>query len=139
MDTLILTENYKMLPESLESLHHQSIEWKSDLEFWKIEIAFLEKMLEQNALKFKESEAKAKLESLQNKIFYYKYELLDELRHEVKDHEKYLVQLLTTKEPYNYQDYRTQHLIIYNKIVAVKKEIQNLKHMLFQMIEKVIL
>jgi hypothetical protein len=82
---------------SINSLHHQDIDWLRDLEFYKDELAILTKRLEEPAAKNSSKEVLAQVEHFENKFVLLR-ELLDILKHDINIREQQ-VELIANEKP----------------------------------------
>jgi hypothetical protein len=131
------TSNY-LLEVSLEDLHQESRTWLSEIEFWKIELSFYQKLLEKVAVKLTNVEEKKKTDHFQNLIIYFQGELLDQYEHDIREHEKYLNNMVQEKIPLNEQLYREVHKNFEHQIKSFGFDLKQFKKDLFAFAEKYI-
>ena len=131
------TSNY-LLEVSLENLHQESRTWLSEIEFWKIELSFYQKLLEKVAVKLTNVEEKKKTDHFQNLIIYFQGELLDQYQHDIREHEKYLNNMIQEKIPLNEQLYREVHKNFEHQIKSFGSDLKQFKKDLFSFAEKYI-
>ena len=131
------TSNY-LLEVSLEDLHQESRTWLSEIEFWKIELSFYQKLLEKVAVKLTNVEEKKKTDHFQNLIIYFQGELLDQYQHDIREHEKYLNNMVQEKIPLNEQLYREVHKNFEHHIKSFGSDLKQFKKDLFAFAEKYI-
>ncbi|MDN5205055.1 hypothetical protein QQ008_26940 [Fulvivirgaceae bacterium BMA10] len=134
MENLKQANNDFLLQRSLDDLHTTSKKWLSQIDFWKDELHFFQKLLDINAGKAIDQDQKKQIDHFQNLIIYYSGELLDEYHQKVRRHEKKLeTLLLSVKE--NEQAYREEHITIHDEIESFEKQFQEYKRELFSFIE----
>lgn len=120
----------KLLERGLDELHYQTSVWLNEIDFWKVELHFFEKLLEKNALKNLSHDEKAKLESIQNRIIYYKGELLEQYMHDIREHAKELKKILDGDQTDD-QHYRKQHKKYADQLAQFVKVFKTFKKDLF--------
>lgn len=70
-------------------LHTEHLDWLKQIQFYKDDLAILQKRLEEAAVKNTSYESRAHVERFQNQ-FIRQAEVIDELRHAIKEHENKL-------------------------------------------------
>ena len=135
MENLKATTTEFLLRESLMDLHKTSKQWVSEVDLWKLELDFFQKLLDYNAHKVTTYKGKKTIGHLQNLITYYQGELLDEFAKAVRKHEKYLNRIITG-EITNEESYRVKHDIIDDKISSFRDGFKGYKSELFQFISE---
>ena len=129
-----------LLQSALESLHQESQKWLSEIELWKIELTFFQKLLDKYARDFQNIEDKKKIDQFQNFMTYYSGELLHEIRNEVKQHEKFLAsQMNASDNRINEQSYRIDHEALDQKAAGIRKQIAEKKRTFFKFLTPVLL
>jgi hypothetical protein len=123
----------KLLEPSIEDLHKEHNEWVSDMLFHKDEMKFFEDLLSLNLPKIKTTEQKAQLEHLQNKLIYFKGELIDKFLHDVKVHEFNLEKALES-DHYDEDDLYKDHLKYRDDFRDLHRDILEYKRELFDFI-----
>ncbi|MGI9543418.1 MAG: hypothetical protein ACR2MX_09175 [Cyclobacteriaceae bacterium] len=134
MENLPSTTSDFLLRESLNDLHKTSRQWVSEVDLWKIELDFFQKLLDQYCTKVTTYQGKKQLGHLQNLITYYQGELLDEFTKAVRKHEKYLTRVLDGSVS-DEESYRVKHEIIEDKINTFRIRFKDYKRELFEFIE----
>ncbi len=76
---------------TISTLHNEHMQWLNLLEFYKDDIKILQKRIEEVAARNSDKEVLAYIEHFQNMLIMQK-EKIDELSHDIRDHEKYLSQ-----------------------------------------------
>lgn len=128
-----------LLEPGLENLHQQSKTWLSEIELWKIELTFFQKLLDRYARNFQDIEDKKKIDQFQNFIIYYSGELLDEAHKQVRQQEEFLAQQLASDNTRpNEQDYRLRHESAQEKVSGIRVQMADRKRSFFEFLEKVI-
>jgi len=135
MENLKATTTEFLLRESLMDLHKTSRQWVSEVELWKMELDFFQKLLDSNAHRVTTYKGKKTIGHLQNLIIYYQGELLDEFAKAVRKHEKYLNRIITG-EITDEESYRVKHDIIDDKINSFRDGFKGYKLELFQFISE---
>lgn len=133
MENLKATTTEFLLREGLMDLHKASRQWVSEVELWKMELDFFQKLLDSNAHKVTTYQGKKTIGHLQNLITYYQGELLDEFAKAVRKHEKYLNRIITG-EISDEESYRVKHDIIDDKIASFRDGFKGYKLELFEFI-----
>lgn len=133
MENLKATTTEFLLREGLMDLHKTSKQWVSEVDLWKFELDFFQKLLDANAGKVTTYKGKKTIGHLQNLITYYQGELLDEFAKAVRKHEKYLNKIVTGEES-DEESYRVKHDMIDDKITSFKDGFKDYKKELFQFI-----
>jgi hypothetical protein len=136
-----LIESYKgkyALEVALEVLHKESRDWISEIDFRKDELRFLNNFLVSHSLKVKKQEDKQQLEHLQNKFIYYQGEVLDEMRHDIAQHEGILAEIMH-KTSNDEKQYRQSHIDILDRLHSFEKTFRTLKKEFIQFAEEVLL
>lgn len=128
-----------LLESALESLHQESKKWLSEVELWKIELIFFQKLLDRYARSFEDIEDKKKIDQYQNFMIYYSGELLDQTRKELRQHERFLAsQLISHSARINEAIYRTDHVAMEERMEGIRKQIAEKKKSFFEFLESVI-
>lgn len=135
MISVLSTTNKYILQPSLLDMHKQSTEWLSATVFWKREVAFFQKLLENKSSYFSSEEDKKKIGHFQSLVTYYGGELIDTLAGRLRNHENGLARVL---QALNETDtiYYTEHKKLMEELDAFALQFTNLKHDLFQLIER---
>lgn len=131
MENLIASDTKFLLERSIDDLCHTSKEWLAEINFWKTELAFFQKILEVSAPKLKNSEEKMELDHLQNLILFYNGELLDKYRQDVKRHVKYLAEL-QNKPDHDDETFREAHLKYHDQVTSFARRFKEFKTELFE-------
>jgi hypothetical protein len=121
-----------LLPPSLESLHAESREWKSEMEFWNDEMAFFYRLihLREPHAGFP-SEAVADLEMELVKITGGK---LMEIKTALENHERILAQVIDDTPLVGDQEYRLRHGALKEEVNGLRAVIRNFKKGVFSFI-----
>jgi len=128
-----------LLQSGLEDLHQESKTWLSEIEFWNIELAFFQKLLDKYASHFHNIEDKKKIDQFQNFMTYYSGELLHEIKKEVRQHEKFLAsQLSSNDNRINEQSYRVDHETLNQKVAGIRKQTVEEKGRFFKFLAPVL-
>jgi hypothetical protein len=121
-----------LLPPSLESLHAESREWKSEIDFWNDEMSFFCRLIDlREPHTGIPSEAKADLDMELVKITGGK---LMEVKAALDSHERSLAHMLIDTTLSDDQDYRLRHGLIKEEINALRTVIRSFKKAVFSFI-----
>ncbi len=127
-----------LLEIGLENLHQESCVWVSQLDLWKIELAFFQKLMDTNSAKFTSKDQKKELDHFQNLIIYYNGELLDQFRKKIRKHEKTLSSELKNENRLDETIYRNQHRVISSELKSLQHEYYLYKKDFFSFMETVL-
>lgn len=127
-----------LLEESLESLHRESKSWSSELELWRIDLSFFQKLLDHNSQNFTSKDDKKRMSHFQNLITYYAGEVLDRFEQMIRRHEKYLATELINMEKLDESGYRKKHAEIASHVGSFRVEFIKYKREFYDFIEKVV-
>lgn len=139
MGTALLgTSQQYVLLQSLEDLHHKTIEWQSHLEFWRQELAFFKKLIKRYGIKIRLRHNIQECKHLRQLLGYYSGDMILSLSHIISQHEHKLKFLLSNGKIQDEQTFRAEHEAMEDQLTAVEKEIKAYKAELFDLIEKVL-
>lgn len=136
MNSLSLPNTNYLLEVSLEQLHSESNSWLSTVDYWKIELGFFQRLLDRAAGLVPSLEDKKSISHFQNLLYYFRGELLDQLEHNVREHEQYLGYQLDNRAPFNEQVYRQAHKKYEGQVKAFEKDFREYKRDLFTFVSK---
>ena len=124
----------KQVEVSAGQLHNESKDWQNKISFWKDETSFLEKIIGKTALNLHEDRTKKDLEHFQNKLIYYRGEVLDTMHHDIQGHESELATLVQepAAELKAYKDAHNKHT---DSLHSFEKEYNTLKKEIFSFVE----
>ena len=122
--------------KSLMELHYESQEWSKDVEFWRTELGFFQRLLDRNVKNFKSLEQKKSLDHLQNIITYYQGELLDEMRQKVRKHGKYLATMMQDDVKKHGESYTEKHAIRQDQVMSFEKQFKKYKREFYDVFEE---
>lgn len=131
-----VTDKYIIQPSLLDK-HRKTLEWLSATLLWKHELAFFQKLLDQNASRFTDVEDKKRIDHFQNLLIYYKGELIDSLSSKLRNHEKRLADMLETRNE-SRVEYFKEHAELMGELEAFNKSLIEYKEDFFYFIEKVL-
>lgn len=135
MSTLDKTTASHLLYAGLETLHEESMEWISDIAFWRDEIAFLYTLEIEKTLKSVPVSAKKKIGQVEEELVKMASDEIDGLYEEVTAHEKFLNKLLENKRE-DEETYRTRHAIIAEKVDTFNVRLRLLKKEIFDIVKQ---
>ncbi|WP_114783219.1 hypothetical protein [Botryobacter ruber] len=113
------------LEGSIDGLHRASKTWLSEIELWRIELAFYQKLLNKISVNLPSAEEKKRLDHFENLQTYFRGEVLDQFAHDLREHEKYLGNLAENKQPFNDQLYREEHKKYADQLNAFEADFKN--------------
>lgn len=138
MEKLMLDNSETLTEQNLESLLYNSKEWKSEVEMWKQELQFFQKLLDKYASSMSTIEQKQKMDHFQHLIIYYNGELLDYFKQKARRHAKYLAEHVENNKPLNKEEYQEKYGTVNNQINAFSSEFRKYKKDFFQFMENVL-
>ncbi|HXP48819.1 MAG TPA: hypothetical protein VN922_02635 [Bacteroidia bacterium] len=136
MNTLKSASANYLLDLGLETLHEQSMEWISDIAFWRDEIAFLYALEISKTLKEVPISAKKRLETIENDLVKVAGGDLDSLYDDVTAHERFLNKLLESKRE-DEESYREKHAELAEKISYFNTHFRKLKREIFDLVKQI--
>lgn len=134
MEKLTTAKSAYLLEAGLEVLHQQSMEWLSDIAFWKDEVAFFYALVVSKTLKELPVNAKDSIAKIEGELIRMTGGELDELQQEVEMHEYYLNQMLQSKRE-DQEAYREKHKQMAGKFERFEKQFKVLKKDIFKLVE----
>jgi len=134
MISILSTTGKYMLQPSLIDMHKQSMQWLSQAELWKKELAFFQKVLDKFASSFKTEEQKKRIDHFQNMITYYNGEVVDGLRKKIRTHEGHLANMLQTLNEAD-TEYFKEHGSVMDELITFQLSFNELKHEFFEFME----
>jgi hypothetical protein len=135
MISVTATTGKYILQPSLVTMHQESLNWISAIELWKRELSFFQKLLDQHAPKMTNVEFKKQIDHYQNLITYYRGELVDTLRKNLRDHEHRLASMLQELNEADVE-YFKEHQGVIEKVSSFQKVFAEFKHGFFEFIER---
>ncbi|HSY76444.1 MAG TPA: hypothetical protein VK890_06285 [Bacteroidia bacterium] len=135
MNTLKSASTDYLLESGLESLHEQSMEWISDIAFWRDELAFLYALEVKKTLKEVPVHAKNKLVYIESELLKLSSGDIDGLYDEVVAHERFLNKLLESRKE-DEASYREKHIQITNKVADFFFRFKALKKEIFEIVKQ---
>ena len=135
MNTLKSASSNYFLDLGLETLHEQSMEWISDIAFWRDELAFLYALEVKKTLKEVPVHAKNKLAHIESELLKLSSGDIDSLYDEVVAHERFLNKLLESRKE-DEASYREKHIQITNKAADFFLRFKTLKKEIFEIVKQ---
>jgi len=121
-----------LLEGGLDVLHSQSIEWLSEVAFWRDEASFFHELVAEKTRKPMSSKAKDSFQKIESELVKLKTSELDELEDAVEAHEVYLDKLM--QDEYKDQEpYREKHRALTFKFHIIESQIQKMKKEVFKL------
>jgi hypothetical protein len=124
-----------LLDLGLESLHEQSMEWISDIAFWRDEVSFLYALEVEKTLKEVPVSAKRKIGLVEEELVKMAGDDLDDLYTQVTTHERFLNHLLGSSKE-DEETYREKHLLLAEKIDTFNVRLRLLKKEIFEIVKQ---
>lgn len=138
MTQYIPTSDHYLLEVSLDDLHRESRAWLSEIEFWRLELAFYQQMLQKVTVKLPGAEERKRLDHFQHQLPYFQDELLDQYEHDIREHETLLRNMIQEKAPFDEQLYRERHKKYQAQLEAFSVEFKGYRKDLYAFAEKYI-
>lgn len=139
METALLEKpTPRLLLQSLEDLHHEAIEWQSQVAFWRVELEFFARLIARYGISVQLKHNIRECSHLRELLAYYSGDMISSLSHLISRHEQKLKFLLSNGKFQNEADYRAEHDAIRYQLRIVGEEIKAYKRELFALIEKVL-
>jgi hypothetical protein len=135
MNTLKPAPTDYLLESGLESLHEQSMEWISDIAFWRDELTYLYALEVKKTLKKVPIHAKNKLAHIESELLKLSSGDIDKLYDEVVIHERFLNKLLESRKE-DEASYREKHIQITNKVADFFLRFKTLKREIFEIVKQ---
>lgn len=124
-----VTNKYILQPGLLVK-HKETLQWLSAAAFWKKELAFFQKLLDQCALNSFDYEKHKKIGHFQSIITYYNGELIDALTSRLHLHEKRLAQMLAYRDETK-TEYFKEHDSLMEELESLHNQFMQNKEDLF--------
>ena len=124
-----------LLQDSIERFHQENREWLSEIDLWKVELNFFQKLLDISAPKLRNEDERKQTDHFQNLIIYYTGELLDEFAQKVKRHEKYLATSLKQDAKVDDSTFRHKHGELSSHLNSFLSEFRMFKREFFKFVE----
>ncbi|TPE46259.1 hypothetical protein [Pontibacter mangrovi] len=121
-----------LLEVSLEQLHTESNNWLSEIALWRVELNFFQRLLDSIVGQHPGGQAKQRISHFENLLYYFRGELLDQLEHDVREHEQYLAYQLDMRAPFNEQVYRQVHKKYERQVKAFEQDFKEYKKDLYR-------
>jgi len=138
MKNLKVADSTYLLEEGLEKLHQESMDWISEMDLWKLELDFFQKLLDTHSPQFSTIEQKKRLDYFQNLIIYYSGELIDSIIEKTKRHEVFLAKEMVEPQEMDEREYRKMHRGIEENVRSLRKRFYDYKKEFFTFVKSVI-
>ena len=123
----------------LEVLHQESKSWVSEIELWQVELNFFEKYLLKNRSMFTSESDLNRIQHFDNRIKYYRHDLLHKFTKKILGYEKYLARELKTADLPDDSTYRYKHHEMASHIHPFRIEFNMFKRDFFDVMTDTIL
>ena len=137
MSLSISTSTDYLLQRSLQDLHRRTLEWESNISFWKQELQFFKKLIKLYGSQLHLREQILERDHFMMLLHYYSGELMDLLLKKIHDHESHLKPLIKEVNSQDENEYRAEHRALEKQMRAIEREFHCYKGELFALIEKV--
>lgn len=128
--------NRYILQATLVAKHKKTLEWLSAAVFWKMELSFFQKVLDQYSSKFTTVDDKKTIDHFQSLVTYYRGELIDSVTSQLRLHEKKLAEMLELSDE-SKTEYFKEHETLMNELESLSNQFNVYKEEFFGFIEKV--
>lgn len=128
-----VTGKYILQP-GLVTMHQESLNWLSTTEHWKRELSFFQKLLDSYVGNFTKVEPKKQIDHFQSLITYYKGELVDRLKKQIRGHEHKLARMLNEENEADVE-YIQEHKAVIDDLASFNKVYNEFKNSFFEFIE----
>lgn len=136
MENLKSASTDYLLGRSLIETHKVSTELLSDIELWKVELRFFQKLMDLYSVNCETVDQKKELSHFQNLLIYYDGELLDQYRQRIRRHDKFLAEILDHRANGTEEEYRVEQTELENDLEAFIREFRNYKKEFYSFLEK---
>jgi len=126
-----------LLPQSLNDLHHTTLEWESKIELWKRELIFFQKLIKEYGEQLHRREDVRECDHFKMLLDYYAGQLMTSLTKKMNNHEVRLKALMRNRKKQDEANYRKEHAELTRLMNAYENEFQCYKNELYQLVEKV--
>lgn len=137
MSLSISTSTNYLLQRSLQDLHRRTLEWESNISFWKQELQFFKKLINVYGSQLHLREQIHERDHFTMLLDYYSGELMDSLSKKIHDHEDHLRPLTKNVNSQDENEYRAEHRALEKQMKAIEREFLCYKSELFSLVEKV--
>jgi hypothetical protein len=138
MATSLSTSTHYMLQPSLIDLHQKSIEWESNIELWKRELAFFKKLIDEYGKELHRRDDVEERNHFKLLLNFYANDLMGSLTAKIQNHETSLKPLMKNRNSQDESTYRSEHKTLSYQIRAFEKEFLCYKNELYLLMEKVL-
>ncbi|HWY37219.1 MAG TPA: hypothetical protein VNY73_01575 [Bacteroidia bacterium] len=124
-----------LLEASLEVLHAESLEWLSEISYWRDELAFFYTLLVKKTNHALFDRLKNELLHIQEELILLSGHEFEKLELDIKQHEAYLSDLIKADSGEKEQTYRAKHKAILVRVHAFSKRVRKLKLEVFEIVK----
>jgi hypothetical protein len=136
MELLTSPKSKYLLEAGIEVLHQQSNEWRSEVAFWKDEVAFYYALVVRKTMKEISANVQTSVGTIEGELTKITEGELEELQQEVDLHEYFLSKMLESRKE-DQQDYREKHRQLSIKFEAFENRFKILKKDIFKLLSTV--
>lgn len=123
-----------LLEASLGTLHAESREWMSAIDFWREEMPCFYKLLRKNANAF--AFPPEELAEIEKEMIRINSDELVNIKSRVEHHERALASIVKSTSPAEEGEYRHEHRAITNDVYALQQVIRKFKKEVFSLVKE---
>ncbi|HOX84199.1 MAG TPA: hypothetical protein PLJ60_21375 [Chryseolinea sp.] len=136
MNLLAFSPTECALDESLESMHAESEEWLKEIDFWRDEIIFFNRLMYKHKQETKRDIPTQELAAIERDMIFINRDKLDLLRNDAYHHEQMLSSILQSVSFHDEELCRRKHRELLRDISSMHLLIRNFKSKVFSIIPK---
>ncbi len=123
---------------SFDELHKVTLEWVSELNLWKDELQFFQRLIDKFIMKMITQETLTHVQEIVDRIIHYNDIDLKDILSKVELHEKHLEQLV--EQPFSHDEtaFRKEHSELEDEISKFMGRFKNFKTEIFEVIEELL-
>lgn len=122
--------------QEVKQFYEEARRWQSDIDYWKVELAFFKRLLDIYGLKITDSRDQMTVANLQQKLDFFMHDEIADYKREIANHEEFLKDLAENKLIIDDDVYDDKHKQNARLMESFKKEFYKLKHELYACTEK---
>lgn len=123
---------------SLEDLHKITLEWDSEIKFWKDELHFFQHLIDKYVLKMIEEDQLQHIQKIVDEIIQYSDVDLKDISEKVQKHNNHLGLIIEDKFSYDQNLIRREHAHLEDSISVLMEKFKSFKKDIFSVIEEVL-
>jgi uncharacterized protein YigA (DUF484 family) len=134
MELLMNSKTDYLLEASLESLHAESTEWLSEIDFWSDEMTFFYRLLRKN--QSNKAFPTAELAAVEMELVSLTSDKVNKLRNDIQSHERALSAVMRNTSSGEEEGYREKHRQLVMDIYETHNLIRAFKKEVFSFVQK---